>query len=94
MFVGKMRTRVLALFYLAVPVGSGFGYIVGSDVAAAFNDWRWALRITPPIGLVCIVLLVIFFQEPKRGGADGSVINVNTSTVSEDMIYLATKYSI
>jgi len=39
-----MRTKMLAIFYLAVPVGSGLGYIVGSNVANAFNDWRWALR--------------------------------------------------
>ena len=91
LFVNEMRTRILAIFYLAVPVGSGLGYIVGSNVAQALGDWRWSLRVTPPIGLVCIVLLVIFFKEPKRGGADGSVVDVNTSSILEDMVYLAKK---
>ena len=75
-------------------MGSGLGFIVGSGVAQAFADWRWAMRITPPIGAVCVLVLVLFFKEPKRGGADGSVVDVNTATVREDMTYLVKKWAI
>ena len=43
LFTGQKRTRNLAIFYLAVPLGSGLGYIIGSNIAKQFNDWRFAL---------------------------------------------------
>lgn len=33
MFVKDTRSKMLALFYFAIPVGSGMGYIVGSETA-------------------------------------------------------------
>jgi MFS family permease len=91
LFTGEMRTRMLAVFYLAVPVGSGLGYIVGSNVAAAFNDWRWALRMTPPLGLVCIILLLLLVDEPKRGGAEGSMMSESRTSFFADVVYLLKK---
>ena len=44
LFTDQTRTKMLAVFYLAVPVGSGLGYIVGSTISKALNDWRWAMR--------------------------------------------------
>jgi len=80
---------MLAIFYLAVPVGSGLGYIVGSNIAKAASDWRWALRFTPPIGFACVILLAIFVKEPKRGGAEGSInYENNKSTLLKDLVYL------
>lgn len=90
LFTNGMRTKMLAIFYLAVPVGSGLGYIVGSNIAYAFNDWRWALRFTPPVGLVCIILLIFFVKEPKRGGANG-VYEDNMSSLVSDLVYLFKK---
>ena len=86
---------MLAIFYLAVPVGSGLGYIVGSNIAKAASDWRWALRFTPPIGFACVILLAIFVKEPKRGGAEGSInYENNKSTLLKDLVYLIKKYSL
>lgn len=31
---------------IVYSVFSGLGYIVGSRVAEAFDDWRWALRVS------------------------------------------------
>ena len=93
LFTNSMRTTMLAIFYLAVPVGSGLGYIVGSNIANASNDWRWALRFTPPIGLICVVLLAILVKEPKRGGAESSGrLNDKNTSLLEDLIYLVKKY--
>ena len=82
---------MLAIFYLAVPVGSGLGYIVGSNIAKAFNDWRWALRFTPPVGLICVFLLIFFVKEPKRGGVNGTYED-NISSLFSDLTYLLKKY--
>jgi hypothetical protein len=94
LFKGKARTNCLAIFYLAVPFGSGLGYILGSAITKAYNDeWQYSLMLTPPIGLVCILLLIFFVDEPKRGAADGSVHMQSTSSLFSDMIYLSKKYA-
>ncbi len=92
LFTDQRRTTMLAIFYLATPVGSGLGYIVGSNIAAAFNDWRWALRFTPPLGFVCVILLIFFVDEPKRGEAEGSInYEDNNASILSDIIYLFKK---
>jgi len=40
LFAGKERTKALTLFYFAIPVGSGLGYIIGSEMAAATGHWQ------------------------------------------------------
>lgn len=90
LFTNEMRTNVLAVFYLAVPVGSGLGYIIGSNIAILLNHWQWALRMTPPLGLICVLLLVFVVKEPNRGGAEG-VIDENRSSIKDDIIYLLKK---
>ena len=88
LFTNEARTKILAIFYLATPVGSGLGYIVGSNVAAAFGDWRWALRMTPPLGLLCVLLLIFVVRDPQRGGADGQITEESESTMWQDIVYL------
>ncbi|UJR35533.1 hypothetical protein I4U23_028287 [Adineta vaga] len=81
-FASDMRTTMLAVFNIAVPLGGGLGYIVGSYVAKAFNnDWRWALRITPGLGVLCVILLVLLVEEPARGSADGAQIQKRSSWI-------------
>ncbi|XP_063287415.1 protein spinster homolog 1-like [Pelobates fuscus] len=68
------RSRMLSFFYLATPVGCGLGYIAGSKVtSAAGGDWHWALRVTPGLGIVAVLLLFFVVQEPPRGGAEGRI---------------------
>ena len=91
LFTDSKRTKMLGIFYLAVPVGSGLGYICGSSIILLFDgDWRWALRFTPPIGFVCVILLTLFVKEPKRGGAEGST-NHEKSSLLNDLLYLIKK---
>uniref|UniRef100_A0A4W5LYV8 SPNS lysolipid transporter 3, sphingosine-1-phosphate (putative) n=1 Tax=Hucho hucho TaxID=62062 RepID=A0A4W5LYV8_9TELE len=47
LFSGAKRTVMISAFYIFIPVGSGLGYIIGSFVAKATGDWRWALRVSP-----------------------------------------------
>ncbi|KAI5619305.1 protein spinster-like 1 [Silurus asotus] len=44
LFIKEKRTAMLSVFYFAIPVGSGLGYIVGSAVDKRAQDWHWALR--------------------------------------------------
>ncbi|XP_063791423.1 protein spinster homolog 1 [Pseudophryne corroboree] len=71
LFVADQRSRMLSFFYFAIPVGCGLGYILGSKVtSAASGDWHWALRVTPALGLIAVLLLVIFVKEPPRGAVE------------------------
>ncbi len=69
LFVGKKRSTMIALFYFAIPVGSGLGYIVGSQMASIFGSWHWALRFTPTFGLLAVVGF-LFITEPERGAME------------------------
>jgi MFS transporter, Spinster family, sphingosine-1-phosphate transporter len=66
----ERRGSVLAWFYLAIPVGSAIGYIVGGYIASATNSWRWPFYVVVIPGIllgVCALLM----REPPRGGAAG-----------------------
>ncbi|XP_034045955.1 protein spinster homolog 1 [Thalassophryne amazonica] len=70
LYIKETRTYMLSIFYFAIPVGSGLGYIVGGQVKNATNDWHWALRVTPALGLVAVLLLLLVIKEPKRGAIE------------------------
>ncbi|XP_069470831.1 protein spinster homolog 3 isoform X3 [Ambystoma mexicanum] len=70
LFVKDKRTRILGVFYVFIPAGSGLGYILGSSVAQATGDWRWALTITPGMAALALVLLILVVPDPVRGAAD------------------------
>lgn len=83
LFVGNLRSKMLAFFYFAIPVGSGLGYIVGSVAGAATGDWRWGLRITPFLGVVAVGLIAWVMEEPKRGEAEDS--HMSPTSYKEDI---------
>ncbi|XP_032946538.1 protein spinster homolog 3 isoform X2 [Rhinolophus ferrumequinum] len=70
LFVKDQRTRVLAIFYIFIPVGSGLGYVLGSAVKELTGNWRWALRIMPCLEAVALVLLIVLVPDPPRGAAE------------------------
>ncbi|XP_029985774.1 sphingosine-1-phosphate transporter SPNS2 isoform X2 [Sphaeramia orbicularis] len=81
LFTNNSRTMMLSVFYLAIPLGSGLGYILGSSAKVAAGDWHWALRVSPVLGLTAGSLILLFVPEPKRGSADqmGGRIKTRTS---------------
>ncbi|XP_070204332.1 protein spinster homolog 1-like [Littorina saxatilis] len=83
LFAKQMRTRMLMIFYFAIPVGSGMGYIVGANIAKLFHSWQFALRVTPFLGVICVILIIIFCQEPERGMSEGGTTLHNTSFFSD-----------
>lgn len=83
LYVKGKRTNMLSIFYFAIPVGSGLGYIVGSQVGNIAQDWHWALRVTPGLGLVAVVLLLLVVQEPRRGAIEARTDLHHTSWLTD-----------
>ncbi|CAJ1064606.1 protein spinster homolog 2 isoform X1 [Xyrichtys novacula] len=81
LFTNNSRTMMLSVFYLAIPLGSGLGYILGACAKVAAGDWHWALRVSPVLGITAGTLILVFVPEPKRGSADqmGGRIKTRTS---------------
>ncbi|XP_045032416.1 protein spinster isoform X2 [Daphnia magna] len=89
--VGDTRSKFLILYYFAIPVGSGLGFIVGAAMASAFGSWQWGLRVTPVLGVIAVFLIIFIVQEPPRGEAEGS--SLSATTYWDDLKYLATNKS-
>jgi predicted MFS family arabinose efflux permease len=66
----ERRNNALTIFYVAVPVGSALGVLLGSQVAAHFG-WRYAFYWAGGPGLL-LALLGLFLPEPRRGATDGA----------------------
>lgn len=84
LFVKDVRSKMLALFYFAIPVGSGLGYITGGETARATGSWQWGLRITPVLGIIAIILLITVVRDPIRGEREGGV-HLASTTWSNDV---------
>jgi len=78
------RGRILAWFYMAIPVGSALGYVLGGAVAGSSmgelggrllgihaESWRWAFFLVVPPG-IALGLFSFFMKDPPRGQSDGS----------------------
>jgi MFS family permease len=78
----RIRGQVLAWFYMAIPVGSALGYVLGGWVAnsgigewgagaigARPDSWRWAFYLVVPPGIL-LGLWSFFMRDPARGQAD------------------------
>ena len=57
------RGKVMALFYLAIPVGSALGYIIGGKVNAIWG-WRSAFHLAVIPGILLAILC--FLQKDPR----------------------------
>jgi MFS transporter, Spinster family, sphingosine-1-phosphate transporter len=66
----RMRGRVFAIFFAAIPIGSAAGYIVGG-LADQRLGWRAAFFIAGFPG-VLLALLCLTLRDPPRGAEDGS----------------------
>ena len=58
------KGRALAIFYLAIPVGSALGYVIGGFIEARWG-WRAAFYICGGPGLV-LALSCLLIVEPAR----------------------------
>lgn len=56
------------MFYVAIPVGSAMGFIVGGFIGN-YLGWRYTFLICGFPGIL-LVISVLFIQEPPRGTFD------------------------
>jgi len=68
LFAERIRGRILGVFYLAIPVGSAAGYLLGGYLAQQ-HGWRFPFYVAAAPGFV-IALVVLFLKEPERGQFD------------------------
>jgi len=92
LFVKEMRSKALAIFYFAIPVGSGLGYVVGQGLSAAFGSWHWALRGTPILGAIAVLGIVFFLKDPPRGESEGHE-QLKATSYTEDLKSLVSNKS-
>ena len=68
LFAESKRGRILGVFYLAIPVGSAAGYLLGGYLAP-HHGWRFPFYIAAAPGFL-LALAVMFLKEPERGQFD------------------------
>lgn len=79
LFAESKRGRILGVFYLAIPVGSAAGYLLGGYLAP-HHGWRFPFYIAAAPGFV-LALLVLFLKEPERGQFDSLTETPERGTV-------------
>ncbi|XP_030875030.1 protein spinster homolog 3 isoform X3 [Leptonychotes weddellii] len=96
LFVRDQRTRVLAIFYIFIPIGSGLGYVLGSAVLQLTGNWRLAFRVMPCLEAVALILLIALVPDPPRGAAEKQeevAVGDPRSSWCEDVRYLGRNWS-
>lgn len=48
-------------------------------MAKIMNQWQWGLRVTPILGIVAIVLILLLVRDPVRGEKEGASHLISTS---------------
>jgi len=68
MFPERMRGRVMGIFYLAIPVGSALGFLVGGVLGPKYG-WRVPFYVGAGPSL-SLAFLLLFIPEPPLGQFD------------------------
>jgi MFS family permease len=74
----EKRGRVMAWFYMAIPVGGALGYALGGGVVKLCAEmeiehgWRWAFYSVVPPGLA-LGIWCFFMRDPPRGQTDNTL---------------------
>jgi MFS family permease len=68
LFPEEKRGRILGIFYLAIPVGSAAGYLLGGHLAP-LHGWRFPFYIAAVPGFL-LAIATWFIPEPERGSSD------------------------
>lgn len=68
LFPENKRGRIFGVFYLAIPVGTAAGYLLGGRLGPDFG-WRFPFYVAAAPGFL-LALAVAFLPEPPRGQFD------------------------
>ena len=69
-FPKELRGRILSWFYVAIPVGSAFGYLLGGVLGHRFG-WHAAFLMVGLPGLI-LAIPIGLLRTPPRGGDDAA----------------------
>jgi MFS transporter, Spinster family, sphingosine-1-phosphate transporter len=70
LFPVKERGRAMGVYYLALPVGSALGYILGGTIAVRMG-WQAVFFVVGLPGLL-VALAGLVISEPERGASEGT----------------------
>lgn len=79
LFAEEKRGRILGIFYLAIPVGSASGYLLGGDLSVHYG-WRFPFYVAAAPGFL-LALGVLFLKEPERGRFDTLKVTPERGTI-------------
>ncbi len=68
LFPKEKRGRIFSIFFMAIPVGSALGYLLGGLLESHIG-WRHALLVAGGPGLILAAVL-FFMKDPPRGRFD------------------------
>ena len=77
----EQRNRILTMFYLALPIGAAFGYILGGTLGQAYG-WKIPFYAAAAPGLLVVLLVWIFLREPARGASEPLAIRPDRATLA------------
>jgi multidrug resistance protein len=78
LFPEKQRGRIFGVFYLAIPVGTAAGYLLGGSLSHS-HGWRFPFYIAAFPGFL-LALAIWFIPEPPRGQFDSQKKNQKRET--------------
>ncbi len=79
LFPEEKRGRILGVFYLAIPVGTALGYVLGGNLGTRFG-WRFPFYIAAFPGFL-LALVMLFIPEPPRGQFDSMKETAERGTI-------------
>jgi len=87
MYPEKQRNRIFSIFYLAIPVGTAVGYLLGGYLSQFsflgqphLSGWRLPFLVCAAPGVV-LSLLLMTVPEPRRGAQDHLTGTAERSTL-------------
>jgi len=85
-FPKEHRGRILSYFYLAIPVGSAIGYLLGGLLGYHFG-WQSAFLMVGAPGIL-LAGAVWFIREPKQGNNSTEVQKIRKTPLAGYRVFL------
>ena len=79
LFPEERRGRVLALFYLAIPMGAALGYIIGGALGTQ-HGWRAPFYVCAIPGFIVAIWFYFAVDEPQRGEREVALHTIERTT--------------